>query len=380
MSHQEWVEPGMIEEAKRSRYMEWAKTSSTARYNLASSGLTSVPIAEFPFRLEELEITGGDYGYAPLLERIAQHTGAPVECIVTAEGTSMANHLAMAALLEPADEVVIELPTYGLLLDLARYLGARVKRITRRFENNFEISLPEMEQAITPATRLVVLTNLQNPTGALISAETLRVIGELARGVGASVLVDEVYLEMLFERAQDGAFSLGENFIVTSSLTKAYGLSGLRCGWILAAPELAHRIWRLNDLFAATAAHPAECMSVMAFGPTPCLRLIVRFSIPFSIRDRIWHAFAHPPAQLFSRVWNRATRTLSFICCARSTKPRSCPASSSGCPGIFGSGSAEKRKTFAQVWSDWARRSMSSVQPNEQSGPRCEVLILAVMQ
>jgi DNA-binding transcriptional MocR family regulator len=181
MSHQEWVEPGMIEEAKRSRYMEWAKTSSTARYNLASSGLTSVPIAEFPFRLEELEITGGDYGYAPLLERIAQHTGAPVECIVTAEGTSMANHLAMAALLEPADEVVIELPTYGLLLDLARYLGARVKRITRRFENNFEISLPEMEQAITPATRLVVLTNLQNPTGALISAETLRVIGELAR-------------------------------------------------------------------------------------------------------------------------------------------------------------------------------------------------------
>jgi aspartate/methionine/tyrosine aminotransferase len=265
MSHQEWVEPGMIEEAKRSRYMEWAKTSSTARYNLASSGLTSVPIAEFPFRLEELEITGGDYGYAPLLERIAQHTDAPVECIVTAEGTSMANHLAMAALLEPADEVVIELPTYGLLLDLARYLGARVKRITRRFENNFEISLPEMEQAITPATRLVVLTNLQNPTGALISAETLRVIGELARGVGASVLVDEVYLEMLFERAQDGAFSLGENFIVTSSLTKAYGLSGLRCGWILAAPELAHRIWRLNDLFAATAAHPAECMSVMAF-------------------------------------------------------------------------------------------------------------------
>jgi hypothetical protein len=61
------------------------------------------------------------------------------------------------------------------------------------------------------------------------------------------------------------SFSLGENFLVTSSLTKAYGLSGLRCGWILAAPELAHRIRRLNDLFSATAAHPAERMSVMAF-------------------------------------------------------------------------------------------------------------------
>ena len=119
-------------ESKRSRYMEWAKTRSTARFNLATSGLTSVPITEFPLRMEELEVTGGDgYGYGPLLERIARHTGAPLECIVTAEGTSMANHLALAALLEPGDEVVIEEPTYGLLLDVAHYLGARVKRIAR---------------------------------------------------------------------------------------------------------------------------------------------------------------------------------------------------------------------------------------------------------
>ena len=274
----------MSSHRKNSAYMEWAKLSSGARFNLATSGLMSVAMAEFPLLIEELEITGGGYGYGPLLERIAHHTGAPTECIVTAEGTSMANHLAMAALLEPGDEVVIEEPTYGLLLDLAHYLGARVKRIARRFENNFEIVLPEMEQAITPATRLVVLTNLHNPTGALISRETLRAIGELAQRVGAHVLVDEVYLEMLFEpstrtserfslrrdsprRVRNGgsAFSLGETFVVTSSLTKAYGLSGLRCGWILAAPELAHRIWRLNDLFAATAAHPAERMSVMAF-------------------------------------------------------------------------------------------------------------------
>ncbi|MDQ3413398.1 MAG: pyridoxal phosphate-dependent aminotransferase [Verrucomicrobiota bacterium] len=252
---------------KRSAYMEWAKTRSTAPFNLATSGLTNVTLGEFPLQVEELEITGGGYGYGPLLERIARHAGAPVECIVTAEGTSMANHLACAALLEPGDEVVIEEPTYGLLLDLAHYLGARVRRVARRLENNFDLSLSEMEEAITPATRLVVLSNLHNPTGALIPIETLRAIGETAWRVGARVLVDEVYLEMLFGPGARtaGAFSLGENFVVTSSLTKAYGLSGLRCGWILAAPELAHRIWRLNDLFAATAAHPAERMSVMAF-------------------------------------------------------------------------------------------------------------------
>jgi aspartate/methionine/tyrosine aminotransferase len=262
-------------ERKRSRYMEWAKTCSAARFNLATSGLTSVSLTEFPLRVEELEITGGGYGYAALLERIARHTGAPIECIVTAEGTSMANHLALAALLEPGDEVVIEEPTYGLLVDVAHYLGARVKRIARTFENNFDIALSEMDEAIAPGTRLVVLTNLHNPTGALLPLETLRAIGEMAQRVGARVLVDEVYLEMLFDRAlwtDAGSFSLGESFVVTSSLTKTYGLSGLRCGWILAAPELARRIRLLDDLFAATAAHPAERMSVMAFDHLPQFR------------------------------------------------------------------------------------------------------------
>ena len=92
----------------------------------------TVCCSEFPVQLEELEITGGGYGYAPLLERIASHTGASVEYIVMAEGTSMAYHLAMAALLEPGDEVVIEEPTYGLLLDVAHYLGAHVRRIAAR--------------------------------------------------------------------------------------------------------------------------------------------------------------------------------------------------------------------------------------------------------
>lgn len=253
-------------ERKRSAYMEWAKLSSGARFNLATSGLTSVSITEFPLQVEQLEVTAaGAYGYRPLLERIGKHTGAAVECVVTAEGTSMANHLAFACLLEPGDEVLLEMPTYGLLLDLARYFGASVRRIERRFEENFAVPLNELRTAITPATRLIILTNLHNPSGALIPPETLRAIGEMAQSVGAHVLVDEVYLEMFFAEPASTCFSLGENFVVTSSLTKAYGLSGLRCGWILARPELAHRMRRLYDLFGANAAHPAERMSVMAF-------------------------------------------------------------------------------------------------------------------
>jgi len=266
---------------KRSRYMEWAKTCSHAKFNLATSGLIGITRAEFPLRLDELEVTApGGYGYAPLQRRLAQHAGVPEECVVAAAGTSMANHLAMAAVLDPGDEVLLEQPAYGPLLDVAEYLGARVKRLPRRFESNFAIDLDEFERALTPATRLVVLTNLHNPSGALIPAETLLSIGKLAHGTGARVLVDEVYLEMLFDRAAPFCFPIGESiaspaenpFIVTSSLTKVYGLSGLRCGWILAAPELAHRMWLLNDLFAATAAHPAERMSVMAFNHFEKLR------------------------------------------------------------------------------------------------------------
>ena len=78
------------------------------------------------------------------------------------------------------------------------------------------------------------------------------------------VLVDEVYLEALYERRPRPAIHLGEHFLVTSSLTKAFGLSGLRCGWVLANPELTQRMWHINDLYGVNAAYPAELMSVIA--------------------------------------------------------------------------------------------------------------------
>jgi aspartate/methionine/tyrosine aminotransferase len=246
--------------------MEWAKTCSHARFNLATSGLANYSIAKLPVRLEDLELTssGGAYGYEPLQRRLAAKCEVSPECVVSAAGTSMANHLAMAALVDPGDEVLIEHPTYGLLLDVAQYLGARVRRFPRRFENEFQIEPGMVQQAITPRTRLIILTNLHNPSGVFTGESVLNEIGDLARSVGAHVLVDEVYLDAAFDRAPRSSFHRGENFVVTSSLTKVYGLSGLRCGWILAAPALAERMWRLNDLFAASAAHPAERLSVVA--------------------------------------------------------------------------------------------------------------------
>jgi len=249
----------------RSEYMRWAKTCAGARFNLASSGVGNYPLSKLPARIKDLELSRcGGYGYEPLQQLIARKCDVSTNCVVAATGASMANHLAMAIVIEPGDEVLIEDPTYEPLVSVAHYLGAEVRRFKRRFEDGFSLNLREVEQIVTKRTRLIVITNLHNPSGALLDEETLRELGGIARRAGALVLVDEVYLEALLDLSPQSAFHLGEDFIVTNSLTKIYGLSGLRCGWVLAREELAKRMWRLNDLIENIPAHVAERLSCIA--------------------------------------------------------------------------------------------------------------------
>jgi aspartate/methionine/tyrosine aminotransferase len=253
--------------------MHWSKTRSRARFNLATSGVASFPLCELPIDLKELEINGDNgYGYAPLQQAIATHYGVDSDCVVESAGTSMANHLAMAAIVEPGDEVLIEHPAYGPILDIAHYLEANVKRFRRVEENGWAIDPVEIRRCITPKTRLIVITNLHNPTSVLTPDSVLREIGEIARSIGALVLVDEVYLDAVYENTPQTSFHLGPEFVVTSSLTKVYGVSGLRCGWILAQPDLAWKMRRLNDLYSATPVFPGELLSVAAFQHLDLLR------------------------------------------------------------------------------------------------------------
>lgn len=250
---------------RQSDYMHWAKTRSRAKFDLATSGLANLSLKELNVSLDDLEITGTTgYGYERLIDALAARYQVDPRNVVTAAGTSFANHLAMAALISPGDEVLLERPAYEPLLALAEYLGADVKRFDRHFEDGFRISAKEVEKHLSNRTRLIVLTNFHNPSGVVTDDDTLREVGELARKVNARVLVDEVYLEMLFEEPPRTAFHLGKQFVATSSLTKAYGLSGLRCGWIFADPKLVEHMWRLNDLFAATPVHVGERLSLLA--------------------------------------------------------------------------------------------------------------------
>jgi aspartate/methionine/tyrosine aminotransferase len=246
------------------RYIAWAKLHSSARFNLAMSGLVSYPMAELPVRIEDLEICGRHgYGYPPLIERLAAKAGVEKECLVYTLGTQMANYLALTALVQRGDEVLVERPTYDPLLAILDHLEAKVTRFERRPEKGFRLGLGELERKITAQTRLVVLCNLHNPSSAFSDEDTLRQVGEMAHRVGARVLVDEVYLETLFDQPWRSAFHLGPNFVITSSLTKAYGLSGIRCGWVLAPPQLAQRMWQIVDFTYGIPAHPAELLAVI---------------------------------------------------------------------------------------------------------------------
>jgi aspartate/methionine/tyrosine aminotransferase len=246
--------------------MHWSKTQSRARFNLATSGVALFPFRELSVNLEKLEINGDNsYGYAPLQQAIAAHHGVDPECVVESAGTSMANHVAVAAIIEPGDEVLIEHPAYGPILDVAHYLQANVRRFSRKEETGWAVDPKEVLRCITPKTRLIVITNLHNPTSVLTPESVLREIGDIAGSVGALVLVDEVYLDAVYDGTSRTSFHLGPEFVVTSSLTKVYGVSGLRCGWILAQPDLAWKMRRLNDLYNATPVYPGELLSVAAF-------------------------------------------------------------------------------------------------------------------
>src|SRR6266487_962010 len=135
---------------KHSDYMHWSKTQSRARFNLATSGVAPFPLRELRVNLEALEINGDNsYGYALLQQAIARHHGVDPDCVVESAGTSMANHLAMAAIIEPGDEILLEYPAYGPILDVAEYLQANVRRFSRAEETGWAIDPAEVRRCVT---------------------------------------------------------------------------------------------------------------------------------------------------------------------------------------------------------------------------------------
>ncbi|HJX28994.1 MAG TPA: pyridoxal phosphate-dependent aminotransferase [Thermoanaerobaculia bacterium] len=253
---------------KGSVYMRWAKEHAAARYNLANSGLLGCRREDLELAPEDLLVNGLNVdGYPPLLAAIGARYGVEPERVVPAAGTSGANALAALALLEPGDEVLLEQPVYEPILGALRLAGARVRRFERRFEDGWRPDPEDVRAALADGrVRLVVLTNPHNPSGVLLDRAEVEEIARLAGEAGALLLVDEVYRDVWFEDAPPSHVHLGPHVLATSSLTKSYGLSGLRCGWVLCGSrELADRLRYTRDAMEAVSSIASESLATAAF-------------------------------------------------------------------------------------------------------------------
>ncbi len=246
-------------------YMEWAKLHARPRWNLAGSNLLACTVDDLPGAREALEINGdNDNGYLPLVEAIARRYRVTDDMVATAVGASGANFLVFVALIRPGDDVLVERPGYDPLMGPVGLLGARVTRFDRRFEDGYRLDPDAVRRALTPHTRLIVITNPHNPSGVLASDDDLEAVGRIGEKAGAKVLVDEVYLDSVPGPLRRPSGARSPVFITTSSLTKSYGLAGLRCGWVIASPGVAELVRRARDIVDGSGPFPAERLSVLA--------------------------------------------------------------------------------------------------------------------
>lgn len=286
-------------------YIRWAKALSPAKINLARSGIDACPASMLRLTASDLVTTlPVKYGYAPLRDAIARRYGVTAEQVFTVSGgTSFANWIACAAALDGAprgSEVVVERPAYEPLRKIPEALGYRVRRLERRFNDGYAIDLDRFQSIVTPRTRLAIVTNFHNPSGARIDADTLSRMAAIMARVNGVLLVDEVYLECVFRNRPQSCVHAGPNVVTTNSLTKAYGLDGLRAGWILGPAPLVRRAGTINDIMTNNGVAPGERMALAAFRHRRDI-------------DRRAHALLDPNLDLLRAFFAREPRLQAFV-------------------------------------------------------------------
>jgi aspartate/methionine/tyrosine aminotransferase len=254
-------------------YMVWAKTRPRPRIDLAGSNLLACSLEDLPGARDAVDVAGeSPEGHPTLVGLIARAYGVAPDGVATAVGCSGANFLAFAALLEADDEVLIETPYYDPLPAAVRMLGGRIASFARRFEDGFDLDPEIVAASLTRRTRLLVLTNPHNPSGVVISPDRMEAVARLAERRGFTVLVDEVYRDLVPGEGPAAAAALSEACVSTSSLTKAYGLASLRCGWALASSDMARRIRRARDVVDGWSPIPSDRLAALAFRNLEALR------------------------------------------------------------------------------------------------------------
>jgi aspartate/methionine/tyrosine aminotransferase len=188
-------------------------------------------------------------GTIELRERLAAlYPGSSVDNIEVTNGTSEANYLVALSQLRPGDEVAMEVPNYMQMPGVARSLGAVVRTFRLRHDSGWEPDWDEFERAVTPRARLLYLSNPNNPTGSILSEPAMKRICDRCESTGTWILADEVYLGAEIDGPRTTSFwGRSDRVIVTSGLSKAYGIPGVRIGWLVGPRESVEDCWTQHD-------------------------------------------------------------------------------------------------------------------------------------
>lgn len=252
-------------------YMRWAKTmGARARYPLCLSSVVPRQFHDlFPDGLPEvrLSLDGGAYGRDDLKAGIAARSGVAPEQVCVTPGASSANYFVLSSLLGPGDRLLLERPTYTVFDKIAAHRGAEVDWLERRADDAFAVDPEAVARAWRPETRVLALTSPNNPTGAALDRSTIDAVHEVVRARGGWLLLDEVYGDFVADRERypsgadwvgRGATGETSRVIVTSSLTKPYGLGELRIGWVLGPPAIIRAALDYQDMVNAITPNPLQ--------------------------------------------------------------------------------------------------------------------------
>jgi aspartate/methionine/tyrosine aminotransferase len=231
---------------------EW---ENQVRHNLSESGVHALSADELlaPGEAEGLLSHPLHYGYSngseELREAIASlYPGARPENVVVTNGSAEANFVSLWKVIEPDDEVVALLPNYMQLPELVKGFGAKLVPVRLLEESGWALDVEALERAVGPQTRLIVVANPNNPTGAVLSEEEMDAVASIAAKRGAYLLSDEVYRGAEREGPETPTFwGRYDRLFVTCGLSKAYGLPGLRIGWVVSDVESSPGIWARKD-------------------------------------------------------------------------------------------------------------------------------------
>ncbi len=224
--------------------------------DLSESGVRPVTLRELAEMGLDIEgILNTPLGYSqsngtiPLREALAeQYPGATPDHIEVTNGTSEANYLLALALVRAGDEVAFEVPNYMQYWGLPRSLGAKMNCFHLRLDADWEPDWEEFERGVTERTRLVYVSNPNNPSGSVLSERAMQRIVERVEKTGSYLVADEVYLGAEIQGERTSSFwGMGERVIVTSGLSKAYGIPGVRIGWIVGPREVVAECWAQHD-------------------------------------------------------------------------------------------------------------------------------------